>query len=108
MDLRQEDVAARIGAEIDTIRNWENRRTEPDLRFMPAVISFLGYNPLPEAKTRGERVRSARLSLGWSRRESAGRAGVDEATVHRVEADTNGIARWSLLQVWAALGPSEH
>lgn len=53
LGLRQRDVADRRRAEKDTVRNWEVGRTAPGLRFLPPIISFLGYNPLQEAKTRG-------------------------------------------------------
>ena len=97
-------MADRLWAERDTLRNWEKGRTEPEVKFLPTIIAFLGYNPLPEAKTSGGQVRRARLSLGLSRLELAGRAGVDEATVRRVEADTKGMTRRCILQVLAALG----
>ena len=93
-----------MGAERDTIRNWEGRRTEPEVRFLPTIIAFLGYNPLPEGTGSGEQVRRARLSLGWSRSELAMRAGVDEATVQRIEADTKSMARRSIARVRNSLG----
>jgi transcriptional regulator with XRE-family HTH domain len=104
LGLRQQEVADRLGAEKDTVRNWEKGRAEPEVKFLPAVIGFLGYNPLPEAMSLGEQVRRARLGLGLSRLELACRAGVDEATVQRVEAETKGMARRCILQVLATLG----
>lgn len=38
---------------------------------MPAIIEFLGYNPLPEAKTCGERLVRHRTALGLSQKEAA-------------------------------------
>ena len=38
-NLRQLDVADRLGAERDSLRNWEKGRTEPDVKFLPAVIA---------------------------------------------------------------------
>jgi DNA-binding XRE family transcriptional regulator len=52
---------------------------------MPAVIQFLGYNPLPEATTLGERLVRQRISLGLSQKEAAAEIGVDPATLARWE-----------------------
>lgn len=82
-----------LGAENDTVRNWEKRRTEPEVRFLPAVIAFLGYNPLPRPDTNGHALRRRRLSLGLSQERLATLAEVDEASVRRLEADTKGMAR---------------
>jgi transcriptional regulator with XRE-family HTH domain len=45
--LFQKEVAARIGVDTATVTNWELGNTEPEERFIPALIRFLGYNPLP-------------------------------------------------------------
>ena len=44
--LYQRQVADIIGVRVGTIYNWE-RGVEPELIHMPAIIRFLGYNPLP-------------------------------------------------------------
>lgn len=56
-------------------------RPSRQLKFLPAAISFIGYNPRSEARTPGEEVRWARLGLGWSRSGLAASPGVDEASV---------------------------
>ncbi len=52
---------------------------------MPAIIRFLGYNPLPEADTLGERLVRHRTSLGMMQGEAAKRLGVDPGTLARWE-----------------------
>jgi len=47
MKLFQKDVAERIGADKCLINNWEGNHSKPHIRFMPAVIEFLGYQPAP-------------------------------------------------------------
>ncbi len=47
LGLYQKDVAARLGVTTPTVWNWENRGSV-DLRFIPRVIEFLGYNPIPQ------------------------------------------------------------
>ena len=93
LGLTQKDAGAQIGVDPDTVRNWENARTEVEVRFYPALISFLGYNPLPEAGTRGQAIRRARLTQGLSQEHLARLAGVDEGTVRRLEADTPRMRR---------------
>ncbi len=46
LGLYQKDVAAQIGVTTSTIWNWEHGWTI-DLRYIPGVIAFLGYNPIP-------------------------------------------------------------
>ena len=104
LGLRQLDVADRLGVKKDTIRNWEISRTDPEIRFLPALVDFLGYNPLPMPKTLGQEIQRARFSLGWSQLELAIRAGVDPATVHRIESDTKGMARRCIASVRETVG----
>jgi transcriptional regulator with XRE-family HTH domain len=52
---------------------------------MPAIIRFLGYNPLPEANGWGERLVRHRTSLGLSQKEAALKLGVDPGTLARWE-----------------------
>lgn len=42
----QKDVAVQIGVTASTVWNWEHGWTV-DLRYIPRVIAFLGYNPIP-------------------------------------------------------------
>lgn len=74
--LFQKDLATAIGVTVPTITNWEVGRTEPELRHMPAIIRFLGYNPLPEANTPAKRHVLARKALGLNQRAYAERLGV--------------------------------
>jgi len=45
--LYQKDVATRLNVTSSTVWNWENRGSV-DLRFLPRVIEFLGYNSIPQ------------------------------------------------------------
>jgi transcriptional regulator with XRE-family HTH domain len=103
LGLDQKSAARAIGVASDTLRNWEEGRTEPEVRFFPALIRFLGYDPLPEPHTRGQAIRRRRLVLGMSQERLADLAGVDEATVGRLEADTPHMARRSFETVQAVL-----
>jgi transcriptional regulator with XRE-family HTH domain len=104
LGLLQREVAVRIGVDTATVTNWELGNTEPEERFIPALIGFLGYNPLPAPKSLGEAVRRERLTRGWSVAALAARVGVDPTTVARLEADANGMARRPTEAVLRVLG----
>ena len=53
LGLLQREVAAEIGVDASSVYNWENGRTEPELRHLPAIIRFLGYDPKVEARHLG-------------------------------------------------------
>lgn len=92
MGLLQREVAAWIGVTKEVIHNWEGDHAEPEVRYYPALIGFLGYNPLPDPNSLGQEVRRARMSRGWSIGRLAKEAGVDPATVARLERDIRRMA----------------
>ena len=81
----QRNVAARIGVDSTSIHNWETNLSKPCLKYMPAIIEFLGYNPLPTADGWAERLVIGRTALGLSQEEAARRIGVDPSTLARWE-----------------------
>lgn len=83
--LMQKDVAAEIGVCEASVFNWEANTGTPEFTFMPAIIGFLGYNPLPEAASLGESLVRRRTELGWSQKEAAKRLQVDPGTLARWE-----------------------
>ena len=85
LGLFQKHVAAQIGADEMTICNWELGLTEPEIRFIPKIIEFLGYNPLPEAQTFSEQIIRCRKTLGLSIKQLARNLSVDEGTLARWE-----------------------
>lgn len=87
LGLLQKEVAAEIGVDTSSVYNWENGRTEPEFRHLPAIIRFLGYDPTPEGKTLGQRVRRSRRALGMSQKKLARVLDVDPSTVRSIEAD---------------------
>lgn len=90
LGLLQKDVAGQIGIDLKTLCNWEGQRTEPKIRFLPAIFRFLGEDPRPRPSTPGEQLRAARTALGLSQEALARRLGVDPGTVSRWE---NGRSR---------------
>ena len=107
LGLQQKQAARQIGVHAGSLENWEYGRTKPVEQLMPAVIRFLGYNPLPSPATPGERVAYERVTRGWSRKRLAASAGVDEATVRRIEEDVPQLTQRSLQAVSRALRRAE-
>lgn len=87
MDLRliQRDAAVKIGSDTTSIANWEMGRREPEIRFLPAILGFLGYDPRPQPKTTGEKLIAYRLARGWARPRLAAELDVDPSTLARWE-----------------------
>ena len=59
LGLFQKDIAKRLGASTASVNNWELNEREPELRFIPGILRFLGYDPRPEPTTLGERICAA-------------------------------------------------
>jgi transcriptional regulator with XRE-family HTH domain len=80
-------VAEQLGVNEVTITNWETNGAQPTLKYMPAIIRFLGYNPLPPplAGGWGERLVRCRTALGIAQSELAQRLEVDACTLARWE-----------------------
>lgn len=106
LNLLQKQVADQIGVHEQTITGWEGNATIPEVRYMPAIIQFLGCNPLPAASSLAERLATARRALGLSQRKMAGKLGIDPATLMGWEAGRHQPTGKSLdliatiLQTW--------
>jgi transcriptional regulator with XRE-family HTH domain len=83
--LRQKDLAVAQGVSEASIYSWENGRAEPEVRFLPKLIDFLGYCPYTPGRPLGERLRVAREAQGFSRKQLARLVRVDEGTLWRWE-----------------------
>jgi transcriptional regulator with XRE-family HTH domain len=88
--LLQRDVAQVIGVDQTSIHNWEANTSNPDMAYMPALIGFLGYNPLPEAKTLADALVRRRNTLGFSQKQAARAIGVDAGMLAKWERAENG------------------
>jgi hypothetical protein len=49
--LLQRQVAEAIGCHHASLHNWKRGRREPEPRFLPGILRFLGYDPRPEPAT---------------------------------------------------------
>jgi len=67
-------------------RGSSSRKEEnPYERYIPDIIRFLGYNPLPEPQSLREKLIYTRKLLGLSQEALAKRLGVDPTTLRRWE-----------------------
>ena len=85
--LWQKHVAREIGCSKASLLNWEKGRAEPELRFLPAILRFLGYDPRPEPETFGGQLRAAREADGLSEEALARQLGLDPGTLAAWERD---------------------
>jgi site-specific DNA recombinase len=104
LKLLQREAAEQLGVDKASVFNWESNAGEPEIRFIPAIIRFLGYNPLPEAKTLAERLIRQRTTLGMSRKQAALELGVDAGTLARWERGERAPLGESLGRVGRFLG----
>ncbi len=85
LGLIQCEVAAKIGADESSVWNWENGWSEPEVKWLPAILGFLGYDPRPEVHTIAERLIRFRTTRGWSQRRLAAALRVNPTTLSRWE-----------------------
>jgi len=85
LKLPQRQVAKELEVNVASIVNWENNLSKPKVSHMPAIIRFLGYNPLPPSNRWADRLVQARTTMGLTQKEAAGRIGVDQCTLARWE-----------------------
>jgi transcriptional regulator with XRE-family HTH domain len=99
LKMLQGEVAEQLGVDKASVFNWEANVGQPEIRFMPAIIRFLDYNPLPDAKSLAERLVRQRTTLGLSRDAAAMEIGVDAGTLARWERGEREPAGESLRRV---------
>jgi transcriptional regulator with XRE-family HTH domain len=85
LGLLQREVAEQLGATTLSVTNWEKNHTEPELRFLPAIIRFLGAWHMAEPATLADQIRTARLVRGMSQKKMAELLELDPGTIARYE-----------------------
>jgi transcriptional regulator with XRE-family HTH domain len=81
----QKDVALRIGIDTDTLCRWERNESSPQIRNLPKIVKFLGYDHSPAPKNLADALLAVRKAHGWSRREAAKIIGLNESTLAKIE-----------------------
>lgn len=79
--ITQEEAALRLGVNAWRVHNWETGETKPEIRFIPAPVEFLGYDPEPvDHGTLAGRLVTKRRLLGLYQREAARTLQIDPGT----------------------------
>jgi transcriptional regulator with XRE-family HTH domain len=81
LGILQRQVAEHTGVCEATITNWERNESRPLVQYIPGIVGFLGYDPSAPTTSLPERLIAARRAQGLTRREMAGRMGVDPSTL---------------------------
>jgi len=55
--MTQAMLAKRLNVRIENVANWEHSRTIRDIRHLPEIIGFLGYNPMETGAKNGLKKR---------------------------------------------------
>ena len=85
LKMLQKDVAKRLGIMAPTIQSWESNYASPHVEYFPAIIEFLGYNPLPPPENWAERLVRARTTRGVTQKAFARQLEVDQSTLAKWE-----------------------
>ena len=79
--LTQAQAAEQLGVTEGTVVNWELGHWGPDLRSIPTVLTWLGFDPRPRGETLPEQIRWLREGRGLSQQELARLLGADPSSV---------------------------
>ena len=87
LEVQQKQLADELGVKAWNLRLWEAGRSRPAIRYWPAIIHFLGYEPWPETRLLSERLLALRRSRGWSQTRLAEELGTIQCVVAAWETD---------------------
>ena len=104
MKLTKIEAGRRLGIGPWTYTRWETGGMTIEVHYYPDIISFIGYNPLPEPTSLAEAVRRERMSQGLPRWALARKLGIQyEGTIQRIE-QGDAVSPKCLARVCRALG----
>ena len=83
--MLQKELGELIGLTENSVNNWEANTSTPEVRYMPAIIEFLGYNPLAPANTVAEKLVRQRTTQGLTQKQAAELLAIDQGTLARWE-----------------------
>ena len=100
LGLQKKFVATRLAVNEWTYLNWESGRTTPEIRYMPRIIDFLGFDPHPAPISLPGRLKAIRRNLGLSVKRLSAVLGVDESVVARWERGRGGptVNQWRAIR----------
>lgn len=107
LGLLQREVAGRIGVNKGSIYNWESG-TEPELRFMPKVIEFLGYVPFDQPIDTLGKLAYYKRANGLSYEGLGTKVGIHHERLQAWLTGRTRPSRKSLRRIMMMLGDSDH
>jgi transcriptional regulator with XRE-family HTH domain len=100
LGLRQSDLAKAMAVATSTINYWENNHFNPEVRCVPEIVEFLGYDPFgARAASFSLQLKAARVAAGLTRRQLAALLGAHPGTVaewERGDARPSGRLRYRI------------
>ncbi len=91
--MLQKQVGKAIGVTSHTVMNWEKDRAQPEVKYYPKIMAFLGYCPIQHASTFSNLVRLHRTHRGLSIKQAAQEIGIDPASLSAYEAGNKPLHR---------------
>jgi len=79
--LFQEQVAQILGVTEQCITNWELGHSEPEVRYIPKIIEFIGYCSYDHTADPIDRVEAIRKAVGLTQEQMARILEVDESSL---------------------------
>jgi len=99
LGLFQRQVANELGTDETTLFRWERKMAQPQIRYFPRILKFLGYDPFPASVTLADKLRAARRRLGLTQTAFADQLEVDPVTLRKWEQDKAQPNRRSLKKI---------
>jgi len=83
--MKQKIVAKLLDVCPETLFGWERNKREPDVRYYPGIMNFLGYCPVCPIANFGDRVRVTRVHRGLTLKAAARSMDIDSVTLRKIE-----------------------
>jgi DNA-binding XRE family transcriptional regulator len=64
LGLFQRQIADELGTDETTLFRWERNKVRPQIRYLPRILKFLGYDPFPVPVSLADKLLAARKRLG--------------------------------------------
>jgi transcriptional regulator with XRE-family HTH domain len=85
LGLNKRQVAEMLGVHRDMIGLWESSTHQPRVKYLPAIIRFLGDASWLSGANPSERLKRFRAVKGWSQERLAKWLGQNERHIRRLE-----------------------
>lgn len=100
LSLLQKDVAVILGTVEESIYRWETNKNEPEIKYMPKIIEFLGYFPFEiDTATIGGQIKKYRYLHGLSQEHLANQLNIDKSTVFHFEKGKHNPKKGTLIKL---------